>query len=165
MFETTGIVDEQLLKEIRKYMITPKQRTMLLIFIFVTGGLSFVCLVEKNYFFSIIFLIGLTVFLLESVILKNIAIKRVLERMKENNRVPEIRVTTSFNKEGIQIQNLTNNARVNINYEFFVKFVETKSAFFLFTKSWQIIVVFKEESIQKEKLCNFLKEQPTKIKW
>ncbi|MFA9375995.1 MAG: hypothetical protein ACERKZ_04490 [Lachnotalea sp.] len=52
MFETTGIVDERLIKEIRKYMITPRQRALLILFSIVAGSFSFLFLVYQSYVLS-----------------------------------------------------------------------------------------------------------------
>lgn len=110
----------------------------------------------------------LAVFLLigEQFILPNKYIKINLQRLTENTNKKESKYTTSFEENGLKIQNHSTNGTITINYDNFSKLVETKHTYSLFTRANQFAPIFKEnlEITKQEDLIKFVKEKCPKIK-
>ncbi len=165
MFETTGIIDEKLLKEVKIYMLGRKQRIFFGIILFALAVMAIVNLFQRDYSTMIICLAGMGLIILEIVLVINKGITVTINRMVEVGGKSESEYTTRFDDEGIYMHNHTTGGEGIIKYETIAKFVETKNAYFLFTKAGQYVVSFKTGAFKREDLVEFLREKPTRIKW
>lgn len=167
MFETTGTIDEAMLKEIQKYTIRPRQKVLLTVFTLAGGFCTVVGALADNLFLLLLGVFDMLAFITEGIWLRQRMIKNMLARTMETVGQPYMVYESSFSEEGVQIHNRSNNAQMVLKYEIFCKIAQTPHVYLLFTKTWQVVPVFKEGLAPgaEQELVAFLQSQPTKIKW
>lgn len=167
MFETTGTIDEAMLKEIQKYTMRPRQKVLLTVFTLAGGFCTVVGALADNLFLLLLGVFDMLVFITEGIWLRRRIIKNMLARTMETVGQPYMVYESSFSKEGVQIHNHSNNAQIVLKYDIFCKIAQTSHVYLLFTKTWQFVPVFKEGLAPgaEQELVAFLQSQPTKIKW
>ena len=173
MFETNVKFNEETIKELRVYALSPKKKKFYKIFIIIYSLLGlfsiFIGLTMFGPFFTAI---G---FFCELLAVGGIALifyipylfqKNNMEVLKEISNGNYFEIKTSFNETGAIIHNLTTSTNFEIKYEFFSRLEETTSMYVLFTKSGQSALVFKsclnDEEIRSFK--DFIKEKCKNIK-
>jgi len=95
-------------------------------------------------------------------------IKTTLQRQKECEGTPELKLAISFLDENIKIHNLRAGGAIYVNYDSMARFVETKNFYALFSKANQFVVVNKTNLIQEQKskdFIRFLKDKCKNVKW
>ena len=167
MFETTGILNEYVLNEVKRYVVPPKQKMMILVMgaVLIAAGLVSYLVWENSITACISFAIGLSL-LFQINKMADKAIKMNIRNIRANCGENACTYTTSFSDEGILVHNLATGAKVRYKYEGIVSVKESANLLVLFTKSHQMITVFKhdlDESVQE--LKDYLKTMPTQIKW
>lgn len=167
VFETTGIIDEALLKEIQKYVLAPRQKILLVVFICIGVFCAVIGVLNRDWVLISLGILDVAVFVIESIWLRRRAIKMTLARTMENVGKPYMEYSSSFLPEGVQIHNHGNHAQTVLSYTVFWKLHETTHLYLLFTKTWQFVPIFKEclPPDAAQELVAFLKGQPTQIKW
>jgi len=181
MFETTNVINKDTFLEIKRYIISPKDKRTYALFIiagFCLALIAVVCVLlivseDPNYngyyaaalgMLVAAFGIGLAVVIgmtIRYFRLANMIIKANLNRFKEDGYT-EILQTSSFTDDKIKIHNLTNGATVEIGYNVVCRFAETKNFYTLFTKAGQFILVNKISLIETDKneeFVQFVKEK------
>ena len=165
MFETTGVINEKLLKEIKLH-IMPRSRK---IGFLIGGGIfavaAVVFFIMKNTMLAEISLLGLIVVAVEYYATLGKIIKTSLDKMVKYTGKPENGYTSSLNEEGLQFFDHVTGDRGLLKYGDFKKFIETESGYFLFTREGKFSVIFKDGSFEREELIDFLKSKPTQIAW
>ena len=167
MFESTGILNEYVLREVKRYVVPPKQKMMILIMgsVLILAGLLSYVVWENPISACISFAIGLSLMFQVNKSAEK-AIKMNIRNMHANCGENACTYTTSFSDEGILVHNHATGAKVRYKYEGIASLKETTNLMVLFTKSHQMITVFKndlEENTQE--LKDYLKTKPTQIKW
>ena len=174
MFENSGIINEETIKESKTHAISPKGKKFLKIFSItcsLIGLLSIILgIVISDTFwilYGVIFEV-LAVFLIWVIFyVQNIFQKKNIEMIKEVSKANNFKIKTIFNEDGIVLNNLTTSAKVEIKYESFVRFAETSNMYLLITKSGQQNFIFKN-SLNDEEINSFkefIKEKCKNIKW
>ncbi|MGL5038076.1 MAG: YcxB family protein [Aeromonas sp.] len=176
MFETTGIVNENILKELKKYNMSPKRKKLLVIVSIVCSLLGLLCislaLIDFNgsKTFYIIFggidivlsIIGVWIIIYSS----NKFHKINMDILGELYESSEFKLTVYFNEKGVIINNLSTEATIEIKYEFFDRMLETDNTYTLVTKANQYAIVFKSclDNEQTYRFEEFIKEKCKNIK-
>jgi len=160
-FETTGTVDENILKELKTFLMNKKEKTLILSARFIAMILGFFFLYLRKYGIAIIFFSGAMIFILEYYILLNKILKVNLKKMEESNGSTSIKYTTSLGKTYVNLFNHNSGTQIQIAYGNFIKMTETKHVIALFTESNQFIVIFKEDLFdsQIQGCMDFLKSK------
>lgn len=167
MFTSTGILNESVLREVRRYVLPPKQKLMMVIMsaVLVIGGIGSYMIFENYIASSISIIVGIYLFFQMNKMAEN-AIKMNIRNMRANCGADACSYTTSFSDEGILVHNLATGTKVRYKYEGVVSIKESDSLYAIFTKSHQMICVFKRDLKENpQELMDYLKQQPTQIKW
>lgn len=174
MFETSGILNEETIKESKIHVISSKRRKFFIIFSIICSLLGLLSII-LGVVISDIFYISYGVFfeVLAAILIwvifyvQNIFQKKNMEMIKEVSKENYFKIKTIFNEDLVVINNLTTSAKVEIKYESFVRFAETSNMYILITKSGQQNFIFKnclnDEEISSFK--EFIKEKCKNIKW
>ncbi|MEF9934731.1 MAG: YcxB family protein [Clostridium sp.] len=166
MFETTGVYNEDVLREISKYEYNSRQKwsliTMVLallvagIFQIKFGYIKLGCL----YLLAIILVFGL------AYIVNRLSYKNNIMALYEEYNCTEVRYKTEFDDEGIIIHNLNAGSISRIRYCSFKKIVEKDKIFIILTKAQQTTYVFKDcltkDEIEEFKL--YIRERCPRIR-
>ena len=165
MFETTGILNEDVLKILKKYSISPNAKRFFKIFAITSAIFSIIC-IPISLKGSIFFAFMVLVFILEYFLAINIFYKKSLSIMKESTEANEYCYKVVFDEIGAIVSNLTIGATVQLKYDAFVRIEEIHNMYFLFTKSNQYIIVFKDclDTKQVNDFKSFNKERCKNIK-
>lgn len=167
MFETTGILNESVLREVKRYVVPPKQKMVMTVMsvLLIAAGLVSYMIWQNHIAACISIIIGVYLFFQINKAAEN-AIRMNIRNMRANCGKDACSYTTSFSDEGILVHNCATGAKVRYKYEGIASVKETANLMVLFTKSHQMITVFKndlDESVQE--LKDYLKTKPTQIKW
>lgn len=174
MFETSGILNEETIKESKIHVISSKRKKFFIIYsivfsllglllIVLGGAISDTSYIVKGVFFEVLAAISILVIFY----VQNIFQKKNMEMIKEFSKENSFKIKTIFTEDGVVIDNLTTSSKVEIKYEFFVRFSETSNMYLLTTRSGQQTFIFKkclnDEEINSFK--DFIKEKCKNIKW
>ena len=165
MFETTGILNDEVLKILKKYSMAPIFKKFLQVGIVISaiGALISIFISLKIFILSMFLIL---VFILEYYLAINIFYKKSKAVIEENTEGEGFQYKVIFNEIGAIVDNLSIGATVHLKYDSFVRLEETPDMYFLFTKSTQYIIVFKkclsDNQINEFKL--FIKEKCKNIK-
>lgn len=165
MFETTGIINEKVLKILKKYSISPNFKNFLNILIGISALFALIC-VPLSLKLSVSFVFLILVLIFEYYFAINIFYKKSVSIMVENSGKEGFEFKVFFNEIGAVVNNLSIGATVNLKYDLFVRLEETTDMYFLFTKSNQYIIVFKNclDVKQANDFKTFIKERCKNIK-
>lgn len=165
MFETTGIINEEVLKILKKYSMSPNFKRFFKILAIISAIFAFIYIpisIKASMFFAFFVL----VFILEYFLAINIFYKKNFSIIKENTGSNEYSYKVFFNEIGAVVNNLSTGATVQLKYDVLVRLEETTDMYFLFTKSNQYIIVFKNclDAKQANDFKTFIKERCKNIK-
>lgn len=175
MFETKGILNEKILEELSKYVISSKKRKTILISAFISAllgiAISSLGMVDSHLNLSFM-IIGLCFFIFAfaaifySIYSPNIFLKANRDILGEVSDTNEIKIKVYFDEDGVIIDKLNLSPKTKIKYEFFNRILETPHTFFLLTKANQYALVFKECLNEDElnKFKQFIKGKCKNIK-
>lgn len=145
MFETTGILDEEVTKSFRKNIYPPIMKRFMEITILICIFCSILNLfIVKSISYFIFLFIMIFILITLYFYRVNYSYKYVIKRMEETYGKREIKMNVYFDEEGARVSNFESGAKVYIKYKLFTRLVETSNIYVLFTKYNEIIVVFKE---------------------
>jgi len=167
MFETTGILNEYVLNEVRRYVVPPKQKLMMLIMAGALIALGMISYMVWNNPIPACISVAIGLYLLFQINkMASNAIRMNIQNIRANCGENACSYTTSFSDEGILVHNLATGTKVRYKYEGIVSLKETANLMVLFTKSHQMITVFKNELEEgTQELKDYLRTKPTQIKW
>lgn len=167
MFETTGILNEYVLREIKNYVLPPKQKILMLgmAAVLVALGCATYMIFENTIGAATSIVLGVYLIIQMNKTAEKV-IRMNLNNMKANCGEYACSYTTSFSDEGILVHNLATGAKVRYKYEGIASIKESDSLYAIFTKSHQMICVFKNDLDEDpQELMAYLKTKPTQIKW
>lgn len=167
MFETTGVVDYNTVKEAGFGLLRIKKKWLVIVAEIVLFLVVITSLIVKDYMMTLIAVVILFIYPAECYLILKKSRKRIIDRMLETTGRPYNTYTTTFIQQGVQLYNHDNNGQAVINYDNIVHVQETKNTYILYTQSWQMIFVFKAGLIpqQNQEFIPFLRTLPTRIKW
>lgn len=172
MFETTGILNDEVLKSLKKHVIKPTFKIILeiLAVLLIFMGVVYVFLYLLDIYKSILFVIfcfcAATYFIWLPIYFANKFYKVNISRLGEINEAKQFEYKVYFDEVGAIVNNLTTRSTVNIRYDFFIRVVEVTDLYFIFTKSDQFIIIFKDclDNKQINDFNIFIKEKCKNIK-
>lgn len=144
MFESTGIINRNILIEIKKPCLPLPFK-----FIFYVLPIWFILLGMFNFILNDIFatisciLFGVLTIIVTSFVMKR-PNKLTLKRFKECYGKEEMNLRVYFEENNVVINNLENNGIEYMKYDIFYKLKETKNVFILISKCNQFVLVFKD---------------------
>ena len=165
MFETTGMIDEPLLRSIGKNLLSPRIRLVHGIFCALCVAMASLNICTHDLGGTLFFLLLLAVLLIERFFLQRKTIKTNLARFREACGSDKITYTTRLEETGIRGENHATHASTVIPSEHFVQLAETDTAYILFTKARQFLPVFKNGLEDPQAFLDCLKSKPTHIRW
>lgn len=165
MHETTGIIDEPLLRSIGKNLLSPRTRLVHGIFCTLCAVMVFLHIYTRDPRGALFFLLLLAVLLIERVLLLRKTLKVNLARLRETCGSERVTYTTRLEETGIRGENHITHASTVIPYEHFVQLAETDTAYLLFTRARQFLPVFKSGLEDPQAFLDDLKSRPTHIRW
>lgn len=167
MFETTGELNENTLKELGKHLSAPIQRFYRIFFICVFSCAAVWMVVVQKGVFAGIFAVGALFMCAEHYAINKRYIKIIADRLREMNDTATATYTTSFGDDGVHSINHVSGGHAILQYQSLCRIAETEHFYALFTKAAQFVTVFKSglNDGQRQELISYLKTKPTKIKW
>ena len=142
MFETTGIINDELVKSLKKYLVPSKLKNLIKIMVIICVLLGLI-----NIFISrvrvVIFFLVAGIFIAEYFYIINKVYNTCMQRMKETVGKRETKYKVYFDEVGAIVNNLDTGAKIHMKYDVFVRFAETPNVYAIFTKSNQFIILFK----------------------
>ena len=154
MIQTISVVDKKFLSEIEEYMVNPKTKKRLLIWLLMCFFATVITIFVQNWFLAIIFF-AVTVTLLTNYINLKKNAKKAAYKAIENEDYSYI---IKFD-EDIHIKNVTTQQESNIPAYEVELLLEKEKYFVLFTRKWQYIPVYKDKLEDVESFKAYLKEQ------
>lgn len=173
MYETSGILNGEMVKELKKCHMSHKRKVVHLIFsfVYVLIGVSYIRKGSSGsdktfmlYGYACMFLAFVALWL---IYLSSIKFQMTnIDAMKEISDKGEFEFKVFFNENGANINNLTTSTAIEIKYEFFVRLEETPNMYVLFTKSGQYAIIFKDclDDEEINTFEEFIKEKCKNIK-
>jgi len=160
LFETKSIISENSIKELKLYLISPRQKIPAILGIILS-------IYASIYFRSAFFIVLIFIFIsiIPFSIMQNI--KMMIKRIQETTNAREYECTTSFGDESMTMINHSTNGTTNILYDNIHRFVETNNYYALFTKAEQFVLVNKkdiEQAQKKEEFISFIKSHCKNLK-
>ena len=162
-----NIVDQEILKEIKRYMVAPWQQYMLSITGLVAIVASIFNFMNNQYPMGILLIVLCVVCFLEIFWLNKKKYKDILNTMKKETEKEENIYTMIFGNDALTIRNCDMVTDNKLPYENMKKIVETENTYTFFGKKNQFAIIRKDSlKIKPSELFEFLKTKETKIsKW
>ncbi|MBS5938734.1 YcxB family protein [Clostridium sp.] len=174
MFKTNTILNEETIKELKVLAVSPKKKKFAIILYVVCSliGLSSIVLgvILSN---TSIIIDGVTTALTATIVIwaifyvRRIFQKTNIKMIEEISKTNSIEIETIFNEDNVIINNLTTSAKIELEYDSFIRLGETSNMYVLFTGSSQQVYVSKNCLNKKEinSFKDFIKEKCKNIKW
>ena len=160
-----NIVDETLLKEVKKYMIAPWQRNLLIIAGIIALIIGAFNLVNQQLLQGVILVILGGVCIGEIFFLKHSRYKEMLKLMDEEIDARQVTYTMIFGNDGVVVHNCQTAIDNKIPYSHLKSFYKTPNAYVLLAKGNELIIIRKEcLKVTLANFVDFLKTKDTKIK-
>ena len=173
MLETTGILNEEILKELSKYAMPSKRKNMLRIYSIVCVGLGVLEIILGIFYSrnkSILFGIGFLCFSIIAIGLIIYSEKKFVELnikiLDECVHERELKTKVIFEEDGVIVNNSTTYSTIKIKYDNFIRIVETSSVYFLVTEANLYAIVDKKclNNEQLDILKKIIKDKCKNIK-
>ncbi|MBU3107354.1 YcxB family protein [Clostridium gasigenes] len=142
MFETTGIINDEVLKELKNYLVPSKLKIFIKIMVIICALLGLISIFISGVL-PVIFFLAAGIFIAEYFYAINKFYKTVMHRMEETVGKMETKYKVYFDEVGAIVNNLDTGAKGHMKYNIFVRFVETPNVYVIFTKANQFIIIFK----------------------
>ena len=167
MFENTGHMNAETLREIRRYLLPTRMRVVGVCLIAALAVIAAMYGRKGDYLFTGLCVLFIAVLIAEYFILRRRIIRTNLARIRESYGVEDAVYTTRLEDEGVYVQNHAPGASTTIPYEAFVKLAETEHLFAIFTRSRQFLLFSKEgwDAARCSAFLSALREKPTGIRW
>lgn len=165
MFETTGIVNDELLKVLKKYLVPSKLKNFIKIMVIICALLGFISIFISRVLAGIFFLAA-GIFIAEYFYAINKFYKIGMQRIEETIGKRETKYKVYFDEIGAIVNNLDTGAKGHMKYDLFVRIVETHDVYAIFTKANQFFIIFKDclEEGQGNEFKKFIKEKCQNLK-
>lgn len=162
-FETSGVLDEAVLREVARHGVTLGEKLLGLLYL-ICG----VCLLRWDRYVlgALAFGLGCLMLFWYFIAFRRITVKRNLANMREINGTAEYWYATWLEEDGVAVLNHTNHAEGKIRYSDLRRVIETERIFALQTRRRQFVPVFKEglSQEQQRELLACLKDRCGKLK-
>ena len=157
--------NEECLKILKKYSISPKVKNFLKIFAIISAIFALIC-IPVSLKFSIFFAFLVLVFILEYFFSYKYFLQKKPFYNEGKYRINEYCYKVFFDETGAVVNNLSIGATVQLKYDAFVRIEEINNMYVLFTKANQYIIVFKDclDNKQVNDFKTFIKERCKNIK-
>lgn len=160
-----NIVDEDLLKEVKKYMIAPWQKYLLSLTGVISLILGIINVVNQNMLQGVVLLVLGAVCIGEIFFLIHSHYKEMLKLMKGEIDEQKITYTMSFGGEYVVVHNCQTSIDNKIPYSHLKTLSQTEHAYVLLAKKNEIIIIRKDcLKVSVHEFIDFLKQKDTKIK-
>lgn len=163
MFETTVILNEGILEELKKYVIPPKRKKFFKIYSIIFGLLGVVYIIlgllnSRNIYklYGVSFLCFSAVTIWCVIYLEKRFMKLNMKILEEATDTSELKIKVSFDEDGAIVNNLTTSSSIKIKYDKFVRIVETSSIYFLITEA-NLYAIVTKECLSNDELDEFKK--------
>ena len=165
-YRTSGVMNEDNLRQFSKYLLPPRSKWLALIFILIFAAAAALNFVGGNTVMTVICTITAVVFIVEIPLLKRKMLRNNIARLRENYPDGSCRYETFFTVDGVHIHNLSNGGESLLRYENFARAAETENVFFVISKMQQFFLVFKDclTLDQQKSFLPFLKEKCPRLK-
>ncbi|MEG0367978.1 MAG: hypothetical protein RR585_14145 [Coprobacillus sp.] len=158
-------VDEDILKEIKKYILPTWQKYMLSITMLIALVISSFIFMNQRYIEAIVLLVLAAVCFVEIIWLSNQRLKKILKTMIEETDKEFNIYALIFGSDALTIRNCDMKTDNKLQYEDMKRIVETENTYTVFGKKSQFAVVRKDcLKIDQKEFIDFLKSKETKIK-
>jgi hypothetical protein len=165
IFEATSTINETVVKEIEKYIISTNSIKIFVVLplLCVVIAYQLVMLDHPNYVWAIIaLLVGILIPIIYVISIKK-GMATAMARLREEG-FSEMLSAITFTEDNIKIHNITSGATINYEYSSVAKVAETENLIAMFTKANQLIVINKKSLIEAEKCEDFLRFIKSKCK-
>ncbi|MGG7057181.1 YcxB family protein [Clostridium nigeriense] len=162
MFESTGVVNEEIVRTFKSGVLPSATEFFFRTMIFICMGFGILSIfMTENKVFLLSFSLLTIIFITEYFYIINKVIKICIQRMEESVGKKESKYNVYFDEEGAIVNNLDTGVKSHMKYDVFKRFAETSNAYALFTKSNEIIVIFKEcmNKSEVDEFKGFIKEK------
>lgn len=157
--ETTGVINEAVLKEVHRHRRSKNRKILLtILFTMLTADIAFLVF-DQSYTTVLIILGFITVYFLSYSYFVWRSKKLNAQRIKECGYTDTYTITTSFDNEGVTTFHHETNTTSMIKYEDFSRIVETEDVFIIITRAKLFTLVFKSDLNEAEQAAfiSFLK--------
>lgn len=162
---THNIVDENILGEVKRYLIAPWQKYMLVATGVVAIIASIINFMNKQNLMGVVLIALCGVCLFEVYWLSQRKYKDILKTMRDETEKEENIYTMVFGSDALTIRNCDMITDNKMPYDHMKRIVETQSTYTLFGKKNQFAVIRKDRlKMQAGELFEFLKAKDTRIK-
>jgi len=165
MYESTGTVNEKMLRGIKKFMMKKRQKVVYGLAIIFCLWMVFSKIVDKDYYQVVVYLAAIVLVLTAMWFVVERSIRVTLDRWIDVGGTPEAMYTTRFDDYGVYMKNHTTGQEGLIEYEELADFYVNNDAMFLFTKQGAFLVVFPQKAPFSEILEYLEHNVRTSIKW
>ena len=166
MFKTNGTIDKEFLEGLGCTMMEKWRDRGMIVGAIACLAFAVVCLVFSFWLPAIIGAIGFCVFLWERMIIENTTIRNTLRNLEKTTGSASLKASTKFTDEGFVVMSDGYEPTV-IKYEELKSIRESSHAYVIKATNGMTSFVFKDglKPEDQQKLIDFLKSKPTKIKW
>ena len=165
-YRTSGVVDENALNEVQKYLISGKAKWVMRILaaVYVLFGLSAI-IAARDVYAVMCLVLGVLLGILPRLVSRRL-VKTNVARLKEAYPGGVRAMESYFDQDGLVVINRSGGENVHILYPAFNRVAETEHYFFLASKAGQFCLVYKNflTSEERASFIPFLKEKCPKIK-
>ena len=160
-----NIVDKELLKEVKKYMVAPWQKYLLIFTACIAFVLCVINFVHQETMQAVIFLVLILVCIGEMFFLMHSHYKEMLKLMEEAGNEDQMTYTMSFGQDYVVVHNCQTAKDHKIPYRHLKALSESAHAYILMAKKNDMIIIRKDcLKVGLHDFVTFLKSKDTKIK-
>lgn len=160
-----NVIDESILKEVKKYMLPAWQKNALIFagtFSFIVGLLNYFL---GNFTQGIILMVLTLACIAEMMFLNHQKYKETLKVMNKENDKNEMVYTMLFGDNGIAVHNVTTGEDNKIPYSYIKHFKTTENTYLLLAKKNEMIIVRKDcLKMDVVEFKQFLRDKNVKVK-
>lgn len=167
-FETSALINEGTMKEVKYHLLSPRRKTVILVIVLAAALLLVLAIAVQSTVLTVAAAVALPLFILEYFYIQHRNGKLMLKRIEETAHVRELRYTTSLVDSGIQITNHITGGNTVISYGDIRRVKETRSFYIVFTKAEQFTLLNRaaiDSAGKREALRAFLQSRCRDLRW
>jgi len=165
MFRTSGAIDEKSFKEICFQTLPDAYFIAIGAFSIFTIVMIVIAIISSDTQNILFLLGGLALFWFLIIARYHTYKNKVIDKMKSTGH-SEIKFTSFFDDDKVNLINDSNGAQSSVGYKVFVKYAESDTLILLLTRHSQFVPIFKDrlKPGERDALIEFLKPRCTKIR-
>lgn len=148
----TTIVNEESLKEMRRYLMAPKRKLTLACVFIVLAVIAALLTYFQRFIFAGIILIIFTVLLVETLVVSSKSVEMNLKQIARMYNANEIRGELHLQKKSLTYHNITAESEKTFSYEAFRPLKKSTNYFALITKDWSVYLIPRSQFTAEEEL-------------